>query len=109
MLIPPARWKTALVSAVGIMPLLKLVGYCVAPQRGDAAADPGSPHVPVPGTGPASHRKVVMSNSAASLQGMAALVTGAATGIGKAIAAALAAAGARVVVNHNHTPNPPTR
>jgi len=33
-----------------------------------------------------------MSNSAASLQGKAALVTGAATGIGKAIAAALAAA-----------------
>jgi 3-oxoacyl-[acyl-carrier protein] reductase len=34
------------------------------------------------------------------------LVTGAATGIGKAIAAALAAAGARVVVNHPHTPQP---
>jgi 3-oxoacyl-[acyl-carrier protein] reductase len=31
-------------------------------------------------------------------------VTGAATGIGKAIAGALAAAGARVVVNHPHTP-----
>lgn len=43
-----------------------------------------------------------MSNSAASLQGKAALATGAVTGIGKAIAAA----GARVVVNHDHTPEP---
>jgi 3-oxoacyl-[acyl-carrier protein] reductase len=47
-----------------------------------------------------------MSKSATSLEGKAALVTGAATGIGKAIAAALAAAGAAVVVNHNHTPEP---
>jgi NAD(P)-dependent dehydrogenase (short-subunit alcohol dehydrogenase family) len=47
-----------------------------------------------------------MSTSATSLQGKAALVTGAATGIGAAIAAALAAAGAAVVVNHNHTPEP---
>ena len=47
-----------------------------------------------------------MTTSATSLKGKAALVTGAATGIGKAIAAALAAAGARVVVNHNHTPEP---
>ncbi|MBV9384352.1 MAG: SDR family oxidoreductase [Streptosporangiaceae bacterium] len=39
-----------------------------------------------------------------SLSGKTALVTGAATGIGKAIAAALAAAGARVVINHPHTP-----
>ena len=45
-----------------------------------------------------------MSSSVASLDGKCALVTGAATGIGKAIATALAAAGARVVVNHNHTP-----
>lgn len=35
-----------------------------------------------------------------------ALVTGAATGIGKAIAAALAEDDARVVVNHNHTLSP---
>lgn len=41
-----------------------------------------------------------MSSSVASLDGKCALVTGAATGI----ATALAAAGARVVVNHNHTP-----
>jgi 3-oxoacyl-[acyl-carrier protein] reductase len=41
-----------------------------------------------------------------SLAGKTALVTGAATGIGKAIASALAAAGARVVVNHPHTPEP---
>jgi 3-oxoacyl-[acyl-carrier protein] reductase len=41
-----------------------------------------------------------------SLAGKAALVTGAATGIGKAIAAGLAEAGARVVVNHPHTPEP---
>jgi 3-oxoacyl-[acyl-carrier protein] reductase len=40
------------------------------------------------------------------LAGKTALVTGAATGIGKAIAGALAAAGARVVVNHPHTPQP---
>ena len=39
-----------------------------------------------------------------SLAGKTALVTGAATGIGKAIAAELAADGARVVVNHPHTP-----
>jgi 3-oxoacyl-[acyl-carrier protein] reductase len=47
-----------------------------------------------------------MSESPTSLAGKAALVTGAATGIGKAIAAELAAAGAAVVVNHNHTPEP---
>lgn len=35
-----------------------------------------------------------------------ALVTGAATGIGRAIAADLAAAGAHVVINHPHTPEP---
>jgi 3-oxoacyl-[acyl-carrier protein] reductase len=45
-------------------------------------------------------------NGATPLAGKAALVTGAATGIGKAIAAALAAAGAGVVINHNHMPEP---
>ena len=44
--------------------------------------------------------------SAAPLAGKAALVTGAATGIGRAIAGALAAAGANVVINHNHMPEP---
>ena len=38
------------------------------------------------------------------LAGKTALVTGGATGIGKAIATALAAQDAYVVVNHNHTP-----
>lgn len=47
-----------------------------------------------------------MSESAAALAGKTALVTGAATGIGKAIAEVLAAGGARVLVNHNHTPEP---
>ena len=47
-----------------------------------------------------------MSSSATSLVGKAALVTGAATGIGKAIAAEFAAAGAQVVINHPHTPEP---
>jgi 3-oxoacyl-[acyl-carrier protein] reductase len=39
------------------------------------------------------------------LAGKTALVTGAATGIGKAIAGSLAAAGASVVINHNHMPD----
>jgi NAD(P)-dependent dehydrogenase (short-subunit alcohol dehydrogenase family) len=47
-----------------------------------------------------------MSKSTTSLQGKAALVTGAVIGIGKAIAAALAAEGAAVMVNHNQTPGP---
>jgi NAD(P)-dependent dehydrogenase (short-subunit alcohol dehydrogenase family) len=46
-----------------------------------------------------------MTEMAASLAGKTALVTGAATGIGQAIATALAGAGARIVVNHNHTPD----
>jgi 3-oxoacyl-[acyl-carrier protein] reductase len=41
-----------------------------------------------------------------ALEGRTALVTGGATGIGKAIALALADVGARVMVNHNHTPEP---
>jgi 3-oxoacyl-[acyl-carrier protein] reductase len=40
------------------------------------------------------------------LAGKTALVTGAATGIGKAIAVALAGQGARVVINHPDTPEP---
>ena len=47
-----------------------------------------------------------MNQPRRALDGKTALVTGAATGIGEAIATALAAAGARTVVNHNHTPEP---
>ncbi len=47
-----------------------------------------------------------MTQPAEPLAGKTALVTGAATGIGKAIAGALAAAGASLVINHNHTPEP---
>ena len=50
-------------------------------------------------TGPA-----IAQAGATPLAGKTALVTGAATGIGRASAAALAAAGANVVINHNHTP-----
>jgi 3-oxoacyl-[acyl-carrier protein] reductase len=39
------------------------------------------------------------------LVGKTALVTGAATGIGKSIAETLTAAGASVVLNHNHMPD----
>jgi glucose 1-dehydrogenase len=44
-------------------------------------------------------------NSSPSLKGQSALVTGADSGIGKGVAFALAAAGARVVVNYAHTPD----
>ena len=52
-------------------------------------------------TGPAA-----ASANVTPLAGKTALVTGAATGIGKAIATALAAAGASVMINHNHMPEP---
>ena len=45
-------------------------------------------------------------NETQSLAGKTALVTGAATGIGKAIAVALAGQGAWVVINHPRTPEP---
>ena len=31
-LVPPARWKTALVSAAGVVPLLEAAGYLLAPR-----------------------------------------------------------------------------
>ena len=31
-LVPPARWKTALVSAAGILPLLEAVSYLLSPR-----------------------------------------------------------------------------
>jgi NAD(P)-dependent dehydrogenase (short-subunit alcohol dehydrogenase family) len=43
------------------------------------------------------------------LEGKVGIVTGAATGIGKAIALAFGAADARVVVNHLDTPDLPMR
>jgi hypothetical protein len=46
-LVPPARWKVALLSAVGIVPMLEAVSYVLAPpvQRPGlgAAADLGRP------------------------------------------------------------------
>jgi len=46
----------------------------------------------------------VQMSTSQPLAGKTALVTGAATGIGKAIATVLAAGGARVAINHPHTP-----
>jgi 3-oxoacyl-[acyl-carrier protein] reductase len=45
----------------------------------------------------------------AKLTERTALITGGATGIGKAIAHAMSSAGAHVVVNHPHTPEPATQ
>jgi len=36
-LVPPARWKTALVSAAGIVPLLEAVSYLLAPRQAGLA------------------------------------------------------------------------
>ncbi len=45
----------------------------------------------------------------APLTGRTALITGGATGIGKAIALAMSSVGAHVVINHPHTPEPAAR
>ena len=69
------------------------------PQRRTAHGQPAARRPAQPGP-----RRARMTEMAASLAGKTALVTGAATGIGQAIAAALPGRGA-VVVNHNHTPD----
>jgi antibiotic biosynthesis monooxygenase (ABM) superfamily enzyme len=40
-LVPPARWKTALVSAAGILPLLEAVSYLLVPRLAGLPCGPG--------------------------------------------------------------------
>ncbi|HUK73579.1 MAG TPA: SDR family NAD(P)-dependent oxidoreductase [Streptosporangiaceae bacterium] len=96
----PARPAAGGPAGLGPAADLRGGGHPADAVRGHARLDPGRTRFPLPG---AARRRAV-TGPAISLGVKTALVTAAATGIGTAIAADLAAAGARVVINHLATP-----
>src|SRR4029450_8548141 len=101
----PASWPGC-AARPGSAPTWARVPRCISTT---GSSDQPEPPAQVAACSPAC-RAVYQGGSpvsqSISLAAKTALVTGAATGIGKAIAGALAAAGTRVVVNHPHTPEP---